>query len=106
MKKPSQDEILSSSSAWVAILLNVLPGLGTGYIYQRRWSAYWATIISSTIWIFIGIYRDRALDPSDPAVNQEGLFGFLGLLFIAIFTSLEAGFKVKSTKYFIHNNAK
>ena len=104
MKKPSQDEILSSSAAWVAIVLNLLPGLGTGYIYQRRWNAYWSTIISSTIWIFIGVYRDLALDPSDPATNQEGLFGFLGLLFIALFTSIEAGYKIKVKKDFIHKN--
>ena len=36
--------ILAASAAWVAVLLNVIPGLGAGYLYQRRWKAYWITV--------------------------------------------------------------
>ena len=31
---PSKQEILAASSGWVAVVLNVVPGLGTGYLYQ------------------------------------------------------------------------
>ena len=33
---PTKQEILAASAGWVAVTLNVLPGLGTGYLYQRR----------------------------------------------------------------------
>ena len=40
---PTKEEILAASAGWVAVILNVLPGLGAGYLYQRRWKAYWVT---------------------------------------------------------------
>ncbi len=44
MSYPSRDEILASSKGWVASFLNFLPGLGSGYLYQRRWKPYFFTI--------------------------------------------------------------
>ena len=43
MDKLSKDQVLASSSGWVASLLNFLPGVGTGYLYQRRWLPYFIT---------------------------------------------------------------
>ena len=40
---PTKQEILAASAGWVAVTLNVLPDLGAGYLYQRRWKAYWIT---------------------------------------------------------------
>ena len=40
MDKPSKAQILAASSGWVATTLNFLPGLGAGYLYQRRWGPY------------------------------------------------------------------
>ena len=40
MSYPSKEEILASSKGWVASFLNFLPGLGSGYLYQRRWKPY------------------------------------------------------------------
>ena len=40
---PTKQEILAASAGWVAVTLNVLPGLGAGYLYQRRWKAYGIT---------------------------------------------------------------
>ena len=37
MSYPSKEEILASSKGWVASFLNFFPGLGSGYLYQRRW---------------------------------------------------------------------
>lgn len=45
--------ILAASSPGLAALLNVLPGLGAGYIYQRRWRPYWlnAALASLALWL-------------------------------------------------------
>ena len=32
MEKPSRNQILAASSCWVAVALNIVPGLGAGYI--------------------------------------------------------------------------
>ena len=98
MEQSAKSKILSSSSIWVAIFLNFLPGLGTGYIYQRRWKAYWATNIASAIWICIIIIRESGLDPSDPAIRQSDPIGFLGIFSISIFTSIEAWISVKNAR--------
>tara|TARA_Y100001968_G_scaffold326787_1_gene370546 strand:+ start:1171 stop:1482 length:312 start_codon:yes stop_codon:yes gene_type:complete len=94
----ANNKILPSSSIWVAILLNFLPGLGTGYIYQRRWKAYWITNIASAIWIFIVITRELGLDPSDPAIRQNDPIGFLGICSISIFTSIESWISINKAR--------
>ena len=40
---PTKQEILATSACWIAVTLNVVPGLGAGYLHQRRWKAYWIT---------------------------------------------------------------
>ena len=40
---PTREQILAASAGWVAVLLNLVPGVGNGYLYQRRWKAYWIT---------------------------------------------------------------
>ena len=47
---PTREQILAASAGWVAVVLNVLPGLGTGYLYQRRWRAYWITSALASAW--------------------------------------------------------
>lgn len=48
---PTRKQVLAASSPWVAAGLNILPGLGTGYIYQRRWRAYWITALLGSLWL-------------------------------------------------------
>ena len=36
---PDRKAVLAASAPWLGALLNVLPGLGAGYLYQRRWRA-------------------------------------------------------------------
>ena len=98
MSKKSDNQVLSSSSLWVAFLLNFVPGLGTGYIYQRRWKAYWLTTISSALWVTISWYRQISLDIADPAAISNNQGQLLGLISIAIFTSLEAAFAANRAK--------
>lgn len=48
---PSRKDVLAASSPWLAAALNGLPGLGTGYIYQRRWGPYWITVALAALTI-------------------------------------------------------
>ncbi len=88
--KPSKDEILAVSSSWVAATLNVLPGLGAGYLYQRRWKAYWSTSFITFAWGFISLSRQLGIDPSDPAPVEADQSIFYGLLFVSLVTAFEA----------------
>ena len=64
MSYPSTDEILASSKGWVASFLNFLPGLGSGYLYQRRWKPYFFTITASTTWFALGFILQGDTEPS------------------------------------------
>ena len=96
MSYPSRDEILASSKGWVASFLNFLPGLGSGYLYQRRWKPYFVTIALSTVWLAIGFVLQVDSEPS----KNEQIVGISGLLFISIVTVIEANlaFKKASSK--------
>jgi len=77
MSYPSRDEILASSKGWVASFLNFLPGLGSGYLYQRRWKPYFFTITASTAWFALGIFLQGDSAPS----QNEQIIGISGLFF-------------------------
>ena len=96
MSYPSRDEILASSKGWVASFLNFLPGLGSGYLYQRRWKPYFFTITASTAWFALGIFLQGDSEPS----QNEQIIGISGLFFISIVTVIEANlaFKKASNK--------
>ena len=95
MNKSLKKETLSSSAGWVAALLNFIPGLGTGYIYQRRWRAYWITTGVTAAWISLESMRELGVDPSDPVQVKDETTIFLGLILIAIVTAIEAWLAVK-----------
>ena len=96
MSYPSKDEILASSKGWIASFLNFLPGLGSGYLYQRRWKPYFLTIAASTAWFALGFFLQGNSEPS----QREQIIGISGLFFISIFTVIEANlaFKKSSNK--------
>ena len=89
---PSREQILGASSPWLAGLLNVVPGLGTGYIYQRRWRAYWITSGLASAWFVLGAVLDQDLDPVLQAdvIQQNQLYGLGGFVLLAAITSAEA----------------
>ena len=91
MSYPSRDEILASSKGWVASFLNFLPGLGSGYLYQRRWKAYFFTITVSTAWFALGFFLQGDSEPS----QTEQIIGISGLFFISIVTVIEANLAFK-----------
>ena len=91
MSNPSREEILASSKGWVASSLNFLPGLGTGYIYQRRWKPYFLTIAATLGWFALGIILQGDKEPS----HSEQIIGITGLFFISIITVIEANLAFK-----------
>ncbi len=98
MSKTLNKELISSSSAWVAFTLNLIPGIGTGYIYQRRWRAYWITISISFLWILLSIILQAGIDPSDPAPTKFDEINLYGLLAISFVTSIEASIRVRNVR--------
>ena len=96
MSYPSREEILASSRGWIASFLNFLPGLGSGYLYQRRWKPYFLTIAASTLWFALGFFLQSDSEPS----QREQIIGISGLFFISIVTVIEANlaFKKASNK--------
>ncbi|MCP9790981.1 hypothetical protein [Vulcanococcus limneticus] len=93
---PSREQILAASAGWVAAVLNVVPGLGAGYLYQRRWKAYWITSALATSWFVVGAVLAQNADARAEAQNQ--LVGLIGLLVLAAVTATEAGLAVKRVR--------
>ncbi|MDI9406202.1 MAG: hypothetical protein QM522_05785 [Chitinophagaceae bacterium] len=93
---PTRAQILAASAGWVAVLLNVVPGLGAGYLYQRRWKAYWITSALATAWFVAGALLGRNAAAAAEAQNQ--LVGLIGLLVLAAVTATEAGLAVRSVR--------
>ncbi len=89
---PDDKAILAASAPWLGALLNVVPGLGTGYIYQRRWRAYWITTALATGWFLLGAVLGGAGTVTDPSTADptDQLIGLGGLLLLAAVTAAEA----------------
>jgi hypothetical protein len=75
----TRKEVLAASAPWVGAGLNILPGLGTGYLYQRRWRAYWITALLGSLWLALEAVGPWELGPPLPE-----------LLGLAVFTAAEA----------------
>ena len=93
---PTREQILAASAAWVAVVLNVIPGLGAGYLYQRRWKAYWITSAQATAWFVAGAVLAQNADAAAESQNQ--LVGLIGLLLLAAVTATEAGLAVNKVR--------
>ena len=91
MDKLSKEQVLASSSGWVASTLNFLPGVGAGYLYQRRWLPYFITVGAVTAWFIIGIILRGDQEPS----QSEQLIGIAGLFLISSISVVEANLTFK-----------
>ena len=89
---PEDKTILAASAPWLGALLNVVPGLGTGYIYQRRWRAYWITSALATAWFLLGAVLGGGASATDLTASdpRNQLVGLGGLLLLAALTAAEA----------------
>ena len=91
MNKISKEEVLASSSGWVASLLNFFPGVGAGYLYQRRWLPYFITAGAVTSWFVLGTIFQGDNEPS----QAEQLIGIAGLFLISTITVVESNLAFK-----------
>ena len=91
MEKLSKEKVLASSSGWVASILNFLPGIGAGYLYQRRWLPYFLTAGAVTFWFLIGVILQGDKETS----QTDQLIGIAGLFLISIITMVEANLAFK-----------
>ena len=94
MSYPSRDEILASSEGWIASFLNFLPGLGSGYLYQRRWKPYFLTLAANTTWFALGFFLKGSSEPS----QFEQIIGISGLFLISLVTVIEANFSLRNVR--------
>ena len=76
--------------------LNVLPGFGSGYLYQRRWKAYWITSALAMTWFVLGAVLRQDAGAAEELQNQ--LFGLGGLVALSGGTAVEAGLAVKKAR--------
>ncbi len=102
MNNLKKEEILASSSKWIASLLNLLPGLGTGYIYQRRWLPYFFTIGATSLWFILGLILQGNSEPT----QKDQLIGIAGLLLISIVTAIESNIAQKQSVRFLQEDSK
>jgi hypothetical protein len=93
---PTREQILAASAGWVAVVLNIIPGLGAGYLYQRRWRAYWITTALATAWFVAGARLAQNADAAAEVQNQ--VVGLIGLLALALVTAIEAALAVKNAR--------
>jgi hypothetical protein len=87
---PTREQILAASAGWVAVVLNLVPGVGNGYLYQRRWKAYWITVA-----VAVSLLTANAIANSRTKDQQVGV---LGLLLLGPVTAVEAGLAVKRVR--------
>ena len=96
----NKEEILASSSGFIALLLNLFPGLGTGYIYQRRWVPYFLTSGAIIFWLVLGIVLKSDTDPT----KKEQIIGLAGLLLISTVTAIESYLTYKKISKEVEEN--
>tara|TARA_Y100001968_G_scaffold249369_1_gene234140 strand:+ start:360 stop:704 length:345 start_codon:yes stop_codon:yes gene_type:complete len=97
MDNPSKEKILVASSGWVATTLNIIPGLGAGYLYQRSWIPYFLTGGVATAWFILGAILNGDTEPT----KFEQLISFGGLFIISITTAIEAKVAHKKANLFV-----
>ena len=107
MENPSKNQVLASSRGWIATLLNFFPGLGAGYLYQRRWIPYFITTAIASSWFAAGAFlNDGEIQPTE----TEQLIGIGGLLLISITTMIEANLayrkSIKEVKQQLYSKVK
>ena len=74
----------------------MVPGLGAGYLYQRRWKAYWITSALATTWSVLGAVLGQDAEAAKELQNQ--LIGLAGLVALAAGTAVEAGLAAKKSR--------
>ena len=89
---PDRRQVLAASAPWLGALLNVLPGLGAGYLYQRRWRPWWiTTLLSLLAFAGLGMLGDPSGDPAlEAAAAAPQPLALAPFLLLSLVTAVEA----------------
>ena len=74
----------------------MVPAVGTRYLFERRWKAYWITSALATTWFVLGAVLGQDAQAAEELQNQ--LVGLGGLVALAAGTAVEAGLAVKTAR--------
>ncbi|MFM7315259.1 MAG: hypothetical protein ACKO0M_19210 [Cyanobium sp.] len=108
---PSKVELVACSSGWLAVSLN-LGCQGWGYVYQRRWGAFWiggVLAMGSAIGLAVGGYLlgSSLTIPGRPEAEEAHLDmapiaavigGYAGFLAVGVGSAVEAGLAVNRSR--------
>lgn len=86
--------MLAASAPWLGAVLNVLPGLGTGYVYQRRWRAWWVTSLLAVGWFALALLLATEAEAATPARIAPA-----GLLALSLATAAEAFLAARKARH-------
>lgn len=107
----SRQQLVASSAAWLAVSLN-LGCQGVGYIYQRRWRAFWLgglAAFGTALALGVGsaalvtqlpvASRPQGLE-EDTELSTAGFMvgGYLGVMAVGIGSAVEAGMAVNRAR--------
>jgi hypothetical protein len=91
---PERQRVLAASAPWLGALLNLLPGLGTGYVYQRRWRAWWITSVLVVGWSAVALALGAEADGATPAWIAPA-----GLLALSMASAAEAFLAARKARH-------
>ena len=103
---PSRDQLVACSAGWVAVALN-LGCQGLGYVYQRRWRAFWiggtaavaATVVGGIGGMLVAGSLAQGRLERDALVRTGLMAGVYGGLFgVGVASSVEAGLAVRRAR--------
>lgn len=110
LSQREKDQIIAQSAGWLGVILN-LGCNGTGYIYQRRWRAFWIGGLLAFGCAFIagagGAVLGSAIAQNEGLSDEEsvataatlGLVGvYLGFGGVGIGSAVEAGLRVSRVR--------
>lgn len=110
LSQREKDTLIAQSAGWLSVVLN-LGCNGTGYIYQRRWRAFWIGGLLAFGCAFIGgaggAVLGTAIARSENLTDEEsigaaatlGLVGvYLGFGGVGIGSAVEAGLRVSRVR--------
>lgn len=110
LSQHDKDQIIAQSAGWLGVVLN-LGCNGTGYIYQRRWRAFWIGGLLAFGCAFIGgaggallgtaIAQNESLSEEESIATAAtlGLVGvYLGFGGVGIGSAVEAGLRVSKVR--------
>ena len=107
----SRDQLVAASAGWLAAYLN-LHGMGLGYIYQRRWGAFWiggaAAVGASVLLAGASALLVNNLAPAQRPQSPEeqnlwvggaaALGGYAGVFAVGVGSAVEAGLAVNRAR--------